>query len=248
MSFGGFSQSLELVDFFLKRRDAVLQIGFALREGLDLAGFNLAFQVHGTELGDFTIEYTNLFARLPIQGPVGGVHHYGGVRNNVGTIVNKAIQIIALAHISEEVFLRPSRKHGRAQPRRRGFVISGKHRGLMTALGELADFAHPQPVAEPGPPLGKAYRGQLSRRQAYVGGEKLLLRPILAGIFAIGQACNASVLHLDEKIGAVTFAIKHHGKTMKQRISLIGSGAENMAKVRAEGLQIDLYSPVKKAS
>src|SRR5271170_3897674 len=89
----------------------------------------------------------------------------------------------------------------------------------MTTLGQLADFAHPQPVAEPGPPLGKAYRGQLSRRQAYVGGEKLLLRPILAGIFAIGQACNASVLHLDEKIGAVTFAIKHHGKTMKQRIS-----------------------------
>src|SRR6266566_2118638 len=103
MSFGGFSQSLELVDLFLKRRDAFLQIGFALREGLDLARFNLAFQVHGTELGDFTIEYTNLFARLPIQGPVGGVHHHGGVRNNVGTIVNKAIQIIALAHISEEV-------------------------------------------------------------------------------------------------------------------------------------------------
>src|SRR5271155_4301117 len=71
MSFGGFSQCLELVDFFLKRRDGFLQIGFALREGLDLARFNLAFQVHGTELGDFTIEYTNLFARLPIQGPVG---------------------------------------------------------------------------------------------------------------------------------------------------------------------------------
>src|ERR1700704_5618403 len=92
----------------------------------------------------------------------------------------------------------------------------------MTTLGQLADFAHPQPVAEPGPPLGKAYRGQLSRRQAYVGGGKLLLRPILAGIFAIGQACNASVLHLDEKIGAVTFAIKHHGKTMKQLFFLAG--------------------------
>src|SRR6516164_3182552 len=90
----------------------------------------------------------------------------------------------------------------------------------MATLGELADFAHPQPVAEPGPPLGKAYRGQLSRRQAYLGGEKLLLRPVLAGIFAIGQACNASVFHLDKKIGAVTFSIKHHGKTMKQRISL----------------------------
>ena len=30
----------------------------------------------------------------------------------------------------------PSRKHGRAQPRRRGFVISGKHCGLMTTLGD----------------------------------------------------------------------------------------------------------------
>jgi len=34
-----------------------------------------------------------------------------------------------------------------------------------------------------------------------------LLRPILAGIFAMGQACNASVFHLDEKIGAVTSSI-----------------------------------------
>src|SRR6202521_5153018 len=103
-----FRRALSSSISFLKRRYAVLQIGFALREGLDLARFYLAFQVHGTELGDFTIEYTNLFARLPIQGPVGGVHHHGGVRNNVGTIINKAIQIIALAHISEEVFLRPS--------------------------------------------------------------------------------------------------------------------------------------------
>ena len=58
-------EAVELVDFFLKRRDAFLQIGFALREGLDFATFNLAFQVHGTELGDCTIKYTNLFARLP---------------------------------------------------------------------------------------------------------------------------------------------------------------------------------------
>ncbi len=94
----------------------------------------------------------------------------------------------------------------------------------MTTLGQLADFAHPQSVAEPGPPLGKAYRGQFSRRQA--NGDKLFLRPILAGIFAVGQACNPAVPHLDEEVGAVTFAIKDHSKTMKQRISLklVGAG------------------------
>ena len=46
-------------------------------------------------------------------------------------------------------------------------------------------------AAEPGPPLGKAYRGQFSRRQA--NGDKLFLRPILAGIFAVGQACNPAI-------------------------------------------------------
>jgi hypothetical protein len=59
MSFGGLTQGLELIDFFLKRRDAFLQIGFALYKGLDLARFNIAFQVHGAELGDFTIKDTS---------------------------------------------------------------------------------------------------------------------------------------------------------------------------------------------
>src|SRR5260370_19760424 len=101
MAFGGFSQRLELIDFFLKRRDAFLQIGFALREGLDRARFNLAFQVHGTELGDFTIEYTNLFARLPVQGPVGGGFPQKGVDAKVGSLKNKATPDIISANVPD---------------------------------------------------------------------------------------------------------------------------------------------------
>ena len=69
----------------------------------------------------------------------------------------------------------------------------------MTTLGQLAELAHPQPVAELGSPLGELDRGPLSRRQAYFGWEKLFLRPILTGIFVIGQACDAAFLHLGKK-------------------------------------------------
>jgi hypothetical protein len=35
-------------------------------------------------------------------------YDHGGVRNNVGAIVDKAVEIVALPHIAEEIFLRPN--------------------------------------------------------------------------------------------------------------------------------------------
>jgi hypothetical protein len=55
----------------------------------------------------------------------------------------------------------------------------------MTTLGELAELPHPQPVAQLGAPLGKPGRAPLARGQAYLGGKKLLLRPIRPRVFAI---------------------------------------------------------------
>jgi hypothetical protein len=52
-----------------------------------------------------------------------------------------------LAGIFEEVFLRPSGEQGRRQMARGGAVIGGEDGGLVAALGELAKFPNPQPVA-----------------------------------------------------------------------------------------------------
>ena len=81
----------------------------------------------------------------------------------------------------------------------------------MTRLGQLADLSHPQLFAEPGAPFSKAHRGRFSRRQACLGGEKLFLRPILTGIFAIGQACNAQALHLEEEVGDIDANVNRSG-------------------------------------
>ena len=95
----------------------------------------------------------------------------------------------------------------------------------MTAFAELAELAHPQ-VSEPSAPFGELDRGAFSRGQADLSGVKFVLRPMLAGMFVIGQACDAPGLHPRHEAGAVTFAIEHHGKAMKQRsrIELLGGG------------------------
>src|ERR1700683_2906082 len=96
----------------------------------------------------------------------------------------------------------------------------------MTTLGELAELPHPQPVAQLGAPLGEPDRAPLTRGQAYLGGKKLLLRPIRPRVFVIAEAGDAPLLHLGEKARAVAFTIKHHGKAMKLMIvvELFGTG------------------------
>jgi hypothetical protein len=68
--------------------------------------------------------------------------HNEKIRNVIDTIGKKGVLLLGrftggrmevLERLRDK--LRDSRKHGRAQPRRRGFVISGKYCGLMTTLG-----------------------------------------------------------------------------------------------------------------
>ena len=95
----------------------------------------------------------------------------------------------------------------------------------MTTGAELAELAHPQPVAQPGSPFGELDGGALARGQADFGGEKFFLGPILTWIFAIGQTSDALVLHLGQEGGAVAFTIEHHRKAMQQRIGVELFGA-----------------------
>jgi len=65
VAWGGLAPSLERIDFVLQLRDTFLEVGLALRKGLDLARFDLAFQVDGAELGDLPAENADLFCTCP---------------------------------------------------------------------------------------------------------------------------------------------------------------------------------------
>src|SRR5215468_12690994 len=136
----------------------------------------------------------------------------------IAAIVDKAVEIEALAHVAEEILLRPSPKHRRRQHRSRCPVVGGQECRLMPALGELAALARPQTVAEPGAALGQPDRDLLPRGHAYLGCDELIAWPILARIFVIGQAGNAPLLHLREEPGAVALPIEHNGEAVQQRV------------------------------
>ena len=90
----------------------------------------------------------------------------------------------------------------------------------MPALGELAELAHPQTVAQLGAALGKPDRDLLPRGHVYLGCDELIPWPILARIFVIGQAGNAPLLHLRQERGAVALPIKHNGEAVPQRVGV----------------------------
>src|SRR5271154_6068567 len=69
------------------------------------------------------LRLATVFADLAIECPIGRIDDPRRLRNRRGPIVHKAIQTVALPHISEEVFLRPSGEHGRSQTDRRSLVI-----------------------------------------------------------------------------------------------------------------------------
>jgi hypothetical protein len=106
--------------------------------GLDRNGLNLAIEIDGTELGNSAVENTNLLSHLAVEHAVGGVHHHNGLRNIFTAIVDKAVEIEALAHVPKEILLRPSPKHGRRQHRSGCPVVGGQEWRLVPALAELA--------------------------------------------------------------------------------------------------------------
>src|SRR6516164_511444 len=98
-------------------------------------------EIDGTELGNSAVEKTNLLSHLPIESAVGRVHHHDGLRNIIAAIVDKAVEIEALAHVAKEILLRPSAKHGRRQ-HRRWCVVVGGHARSRRACGTHASTKH----------------------------------------------------------------------------------------------------------
>ena len=89
----------------LERRDLLLELGFAPLEGLYLERLDLAFQVQCTEFRPLTVEDPEPLAHLSIEGTVGG-DDPGGLGNDLGAVVDQAIEAVVLAQVAEEVLLK----------------------------------------------------------------------------------------------------------------------------------------------
>src|ERR1019366_10624353 len=81
------------------------------------------------------------------------VHHWNGIRNGFGSILNQAVQPIVFAHVTEEVFLRPSGEERRRQRGHWRLKVRGQDGSLMPAVAALADLPHPELVGQLRPAL-----------------------------------------------------------------------------------------------
>lgn len=80
MFLGGFALGLEHGDLLIQLRDAFLEFGLTPLEGFYLMGFKVTFEVCGTEFCDFASPDPELLTHLSIEGTVGEVHDWGGLR------------------------------------------------------------------------------------------------------------------------------------------------------------------------
>ena len=64
-----------------------------------------------------------------------GVDDPGGLGNGLGAVVDQAIEAVVLAHVAEEVLLRPSGEHRPSQARRSATIVRWLDRRLMAGVG-----------------------------------------------------------------------------------------------------------------
>ncbi len=88
----------------------------------------------------------------------------------------------------------------------------------MAALGALAQLADPQAVTQAGAAFAQLHRHELAIGKSDPAGGELLFRPILAGVFVVGQASDALFFHPLHKGRRITLAVEDQGKAMAQRI------------------------------
>src|SRR5262249_15565078 len=164
-------------------------------------------------------------ALLAIQFPPPRVDYRPlGLRNFLGCILAKQINGKVFHHVVEEVFLRPATEQSGRIYRCRIAEGRADEAYLVPAGSQLANLAHPEAallVADPRPSLGQFQRNLLTSRQRRFVLLELGVRPIVLGIFVIGDASNAVRLpHLLEELRAVSFAVEQNHETSAIAISL----------------------------
>ena len=127
-------------------------------------------------------------------------------------------------HVAEKVFLGPSAEEP-ARILQAQLAVGGADQArLMPAAGQLANLADPQtlaPIADPGAHLGQLHRQDFAAGHGDLRLGELGFRPILFGIFVVGDAGDAMLLpHLSEERRTVPFAIEDDHEAAEIRIGL----------------------------
>ena len=107
-------------------------------------------------------------------------------------MAQQVVQGIVLAHVFQEVFLRPAREHPRRHRGHRQPEVRGQDGGLRALPVAVPDFAHPQAVAQTHSALGQVQVHFLAVDQFHFMGLKLCAQPIGAGMFVISQDGDAA--------------------------------------------------------
>jgi len=89
--------------------------------------------------------------------------------------------------------------------------LEGLHQAR--SIGTLADFTHPQSVAQAGASLGQSPGGFFPVGQAQFWFDKLALRPILSGELVTGDHRHPQGFHVREKFRRMTEGKADEGAT-----------------------------------
>jgi len=210
------------LDLVAQQVDLLLEGGLLLHERLDLPRLDGVAEVHRAELGEQAAELPGGRPHLPVKAAVGGVDDLDGLGNRLGRIVGQPVQPVVFTGVLEEVFLRPAGEQGRRRQGGVGAVVGGEDGGLVAAFGELAELPHPQPVAQAGAAPGQPHVDRLAVGELDLPGLELVLVPVRAGVFAVGQAGHPLGLQPLHQVRAVALAVEHHGEAVQQGVFLQG--------------------------
>ena len=151
------------------------------------------------------------------EGAAHGVHHLRVGVKRLQVMGGQRVEVELLAHILEEVLLRPAREHGAGNLDQGHLRVGGDHWHLATVGQTAPDLADREPVAQ-------YYRflGEVNGCRAlvpagpwisYFKGAEILLRPVLAReVLVPSDAGDAAPGQTLEQVRAPALAVEHQGE------------------------------------
>ena len=124
-----------------------------------------------------------------------------------------------LAHVLEEIFLRPPGEKRHRHPAHLPLVIGREHRGLMARFLPLPHFPQPKTVAQTNASFGQFQLHLLPMDQTnFAAGLNSWTAPRLFRKLVIGDDRDAALPLLREELRRIARPVEDHGETGQPRI------------------------------